>query len=88
MRSTGSRYRVLTDEQWERIEPLLASNSGRRGQPSASIGGSWRASPTGSGPGSRGVISLAITYRAEVTPLQHPHLGSATGRCTLIEIDG
>lgn len=33
MRSTGSRYRVFTDEQWERIEPLLPSNSGRRGHP-------------------------------------------------------
>ncbi len=33
MRSTGSRYRVFTDEQWERIEPLLPSNEGRRGHP-------------------------------------------------------
>ena len=33
MRSTGSRYQVLTDEQWERIEPLLPSNQGRRGHP-------------------------------------------------------
>ncbi|XNS26808.1 transposase [Citricoccus nitrophenolicus] len=33
MRSTGSRYRVFTDEQWQRIEPLLPSNQGRRGHP-------------------------------------------------------
>ena len=33
MRSTGSRYQVFTDEQWERIEPLLPSNQGRRGHP-------------------------------------------------------
>lgn len=33
MRSTGSRYRVFTDKQWERIEPLLPSNAGRRGHP-------------------------------------------------------
>ncbi|MCG7415433.1 MULTISPECIES: IS5 family transposase [Microbacterium] len=33
MRSTGSRYRVFTDEQWERIEPLLPSNAGLRGHP-------------------------------------------------------
>jgi transposase len=33
VRSTGSRYRVFTDEQWERIEPLLPSNAGRRGHP-------------------------------------------------------
>ncbi|MEU3847549.1 IS5 family transposase [Micrococcus terreus] len=33
MRSTGSRYRVFTDEQWARIEPLLPSNQGRRGHP-------------------------------------------------------
>uniref|UniRef100_UPI00131EEE8D transposase n=1 Tax=Tessaracoccus timonensis TaxID=2161816 RepID=UPI00131EEE8D len=33
MRSPGSRYRVFTDEQWERIEPLLPSNAGRRGHP-------------------------------------------------------
>lgn len=33
MRSTGSRYRVFTDEQWERIESLLPSNAGRRGHP-------------------------------------------------------
>lgn len=33
MSSTGSRYRVFTDEQWERIEPLLPSNAGRRGHP-------------------------------------------------------
>jgi transposase len=28
-----SRFRVLSDEQWERIEPLLPSNAGRRGHP-------------------------------------------------------
>ncbi|MCC0766393.1 IS5 family transposase [Micrococcus luteus] len=33
MRSTGSRYRVFTDEQWAWIEPLLPSNQGRRGHP-------------------------------------------------------
>lgn len=33
MRSTGSRYRVFTAEQWERIAPLLPSNAGRRGHP-------------------------------------------------------
>ena len=30
---TGSRFRALSDEQWERIEPLLPSNAGRRGHP-------------------------------------------------------
>lgn len=30
---TFSRFRALTDEQWERIEPLLPSNAGRRGHP-------------------------------------------------------
>ncbi|MCS3876707.1 transposase [Gordonia amarae] len=33
MRTTGSRYRVFTDEQWERIAPLLPSNEVRRGHP-------------------------------------------------------
>lgn len=33
MRSTGSRYRVFTDEQWKRVAPLLPSNQGRRGHP-------------------------------------------------------
>ena len=33
MRSTGSRYRVFTDEQWKRIELLLPSNDGRHGHP-------------------------------------------------------
>ena len=33
VRSTGSRYRVFTDEQWARIDPLLPSNQGRRGHP-------------------------------------------------------
>ncbi|MFJ4167845.1 IS5 family transposase [Microbacterium sp. NPDC089698] len=33
MRSTGSRYRVFTDDQWERIESLLPSNTGVRGHP-------------------------------------------------------
>lgn len=27
------RYTALTDEQWERLEPLLPSNKGRRGRP-------------------------------------------------------
>lgn len=30
---TSSRYRVLTDEQWDRVEPVLPSNVGRRGRP-------------------------------------------------------
>ena len=33
MTRTGSRFRALSDEQWERIEPLLPSNAGRRGHP-------------------------------------------------------
>src|SRR5699024_3673366 len=33
MARTKSRFRQLTDEQWERIEPLLPSNSGRQGHP-------------------------------------------------------
>ena len=33
MTRTGSRFRALSDEQWERIEPLLSSNAGRRGHP-------------------------------------------------------
>ncbi len=28
-----SRYRVFTDEQWERIAPLLPSNDGKVGRP-------------------------------------------------------
>lgn len=28
-----SRYQLLTDEQWARIEPLLPSNAGRKGHP-------------------------------------------------------
>lgn len=27
------RHRVFTDEQWERIEPLLPSNTGKRARP-------------------------------------------------------
>lgn len=30
---TSTRFQSLTDAQWERIEPLLPSNSGRRGHP-------------------------------------------------------
>ena len=30
---TTSRFRQFTDEQWERIEPLLPSNEGRQGHP-------------------------------------------------------
>ena len=33
MGQTKSRFRQFTDEQWERIEPLLPSNQGRRGHP-------------------------------------------------------
>ncbi|MFL0579542.1 IS5 family transposase [Dietzia sp. 179-F 9C3 NHS] len=33
MASTKSRFRQFTDEQWERIEPLLPSNEGRQGHP-------------------------------------------------------
>ena len=33
MSVTQSRYQVFTDEQWQRLEPLLPSNSGRRGHP-------------------------------------------------------
>lgn len=33
MRSTGSRCRVFTYEQWGQIAPLLPSKSGRRGHP-------------------------------------------------------
>ena len=29
MAQTKSRFRQFTDEQWERIEPLLPSNQGR-----------------------------------------------------------
>lgn len=31
--TSTSRRQVLTDEQWERIEPLLPSNEGRKGHP-------------------------------------------------------
>src|SRR5699024_849585 len=31
--TTASRDRALSDEQWERIEPLLPSNEGRKGHP-------------------------------------------------------
>ena len=31
--SAPPRQHVLSDEQWERIEPLLPSNAGRRGHP-------------------------------------------------------
>ena len=31
MAQTKSRFRQFTDEQWERIEPLLPSNAGRQG---------------------------------------------------------
>ena len=30
---TSSRFRALSDEQWEQIEPVLPSNVGRRGRP-------------------------------------------------------
>lgn len=30
---TEDRYTALTDEQWERFEPLLPSNKGCRGRP-------------------------------------------------------
>jgi transposase len=30
---SSSRFQSLSDEQWERIEPLLPSNEGRRGRP-------------------------------------------------------
>ena len=33
MGQTKSRFRQFTDEQWERIEPLLPSNAGRQGHP-------------------------------------------------------
>ena len=33
MARTKSRFRQFTDEQWERIKPLLPSNSGRQGHP-------------------------------------------------------
>ena len=32
-RRTGSRFRVFTDEQWARVEPLLPTNVGRQGRP-------------------------------------------------------
>ncbi len=31
--TSTSRYRVFSDAQWARIEPLLPSNAGRRGRP-------------------------------------------------------
>jgi len=31
--SSSSRYRVFTDEQWQRIELLLPTNVGRQGHP-------------------------------------------------------
>ena len=31
--STTSRHQVLTDGQWQRIQPLLPSNHGRKGHP-------------------------------------------------------
>ena len=33
MSNTKSRFRVLTDHQWETIETLLPSSDGRRGRP-------------------------------------------------------
>uniref|UniRef100_UPI00352A0D17 IS5 family transposase n=1 Tax=Dietzia sp. oral taxon 368 TaxID=712270 RepID=UPI00352A0D17 len=33
MGQTKSRFRQFTDQQWERIEPLLPSNAGRQGHP-------------------------------------------------------
>lgn len=33
MSSQRSRYQVLTDQQWQKIEPLLPSSTGRRGRP-------------------------------------------------------
>jgi transposase len=30
---SSSRFQSLSDEQWERIEPLLPSNESRRGRP-------------------------------------------------------
>lgn len=33
MAAATSRHQVLSDEQWERIEPLLPSNKGRKGHP-------------------------------------------------------
>jgi transposase len=29
----GSRFRMFSDEEWARVEPLLPSNEGRRGHP-------------------------------------------------------
>ncbi|SLN05368.1 Mobile element protein [Corynebacterium xerosis] len=31
--ATTPRHQVLTDKQWERIEPMLPSNTGRKGRP-------------------------------------------------------
>ena len=33
MATATTRHQVLSDEQWERIEPLLPSNKGRKGHP-------------------------------------------------------
>ncbi len=33
MVTSSTRFRVFSDEQWERVEPLLPSNAGRRGHP-------------------------------------------------------
>ena len=33
--ATGSRYRQFSDEQWERVEPVLASSDGKVGRPFA-----------------------------------------------------
>lgn len=33
MATVTTRHQVLSDEQWERIEPLLPSNEGRKGHP-------------------------------------------------------
>lgn len=33
MSNKRSRYQVLTDQQWQKIEPLLPSSTGRRGRP-------------------------------------------------------
>lgn len=33
MATNRSRFQALSDDQWARIEPLLPSNSGRRGHP-------------------------------------------------------
>lgn len=33
MSNKRSRYQVLTDQQWQKIEPLLPTSTGRRGRP-------------------------------------------------------